>query len=162
MVSQKVAKHSRFIHSSGTKGKIYMRQLKNKQGFTLVELMIVVVILGILVAVAVPIFSAVSANARKKTCLNNIDMIERAVTQYLVDSGADDVYGVFKSTYTGGVTISSQADAEAKLSEAFLACFEGKNFPACPQGETYTITIKENSENRAITVECAEHGKKIN
>ena len=43
--------------------------LKSKKGFTLVELMIVVVIMAILVAVAVPIYSAVTANARKKTCI---------------------------------------------------------------------------------------------
>ena len=38
--------------------------MKSKKGFSLVELMIVVVIMAILVAVAVPIFSAVTRNAR--------------------------------------------------------------------------------------------------
>ncbi len=45
--------------------------LKTKKGFTLVELMIVVVIMAILVAVAVPIFSAVTKNAQKRTCAAN-------------------------------------------------------------------------------------------
>ena len=42
-----------------------MFKLLNKKGFTLVELMIVVVILGILVAIAVPIYSLVTKNAQK-------------------------------------------------------------------------------------------------
>ncbi len=48
-----------------------MKFLKSKKGFTLVELMIVVVIMAILVAVAVPIFSAVTKNSRAKTCAGN-------------------------------------------------------------------------------------------
>ena len=122
--------------------------------------MVVVVILGILVAVAVPIFNAVTANARKKTCLNNIDMIERAVTQYLVNSGADDVDGIFVGGYSGPVTVANQTEAEQKLSPAFLACFDNNELPFCPQGETYTITVKAETENRAIKVECSEHGGK--
>lgn len=137
-----------------------MRKLKSKSGFTLVELMVVVVILGILVAVAVPIFSAVTANARKKTCLSNIDIIERAVVQYLVNSGAETVDGIFKTTYTGPVTVANQEEAEAKLSDAFLSCFENGEFPYCPQHEAYTITINDASEGRSIKVTCAEHGGK--
>ena len=136
-----------------------MRKLKSKGGFTLVELMIVVVILGILVAVAVPIFTAVTANARKKTCHNNIDMIERAVTQYLVDTGADTVQGVFKTAYSGPITVANQTEAEAKLTDEFLNGFEGHHFPFCPDEDSvYTIAIKDNSDERALEVTCSEHG----
>ena len=62
-----------------------MFKLKNRKGFTLVELMIVVVILGILVAIAVPIYSIVTANAQKKTCFANMRMISGACVQYYLE-----------------------------------------------------------------------------
>ncbi|MCH5189576.1 MAG: prepilin-type N-terminal cleavage/methylation domain-containing protein, partial [Oscillospiraceae bacterium] len=40
----------------------------NKKGFSLVELMIVVVIMGILIAVAIPLYGAITKNANNKTC----------------------------------------------------------------------------------------------
>lgn len=70
--------------------------MKSKKGFTLVELMIVVVIMAILVAVAVPIFSAVTKNARTKTCLANQREIQaqlnNAEMSDLITLAVDDTF----------------------------------------------------------------------
>jgi prepilin-type N-terminal cleavage/methylation domain-containing protein len=67
-----------------------MRRMK---GFTLVEIMIVVAIIGLLVAIGVPGFIKARDNARKNTCYNNLRLIAHAVQQRTIDeniaSGSD-------------------------------------------------------------------------
>lgn len=64
-----------------------MRKMLNKKGFSLVELMIVVVIMGILIAVAIPLYGAITTNAKNKTCASNIDTIENAAVIYYTNTG---------------------------------------------------------------------------
>jgi prepilin-type N-terminal cleavage/methylation domain-containing protein len=53
-----------------------------EHGFSLIELMVVVLIIGILVAIAVPIFALAEENTRTKACWGNQRMIEGAVESY--------------------------------------------------------------------------------
>lgn len=62
---------------------IQMRMFKKEEGFTLVELMVVVLIIGILVAIAIPVFGSVQKNARTRSCQANQRTIDGAVTQWL-------------------------------------------------------------------------------
>jgi len=56
-------------------------------GFTLVELMVVVLVLGILVTLAVPIFNAATATARQRTCFANQRVLEGAAQTYCAETG---------------------------------------------------------------------------
>jgi len=64
-----------------------MKTLRRDEGFTLVELMVVVLIIGILVAIAVPVFLNASANAQAKSCQANQRTINGAI-QTAVANGA--------------------------------------------------------------------------
>jgi prepilin-type N-terminal cleavage/methylation domain-containing protein len=66
--------------------------MKKQHGFTLVEIMIVVAIIGLLVAIGIPGFVHARTNARKSTCYNNMRVIAHALQQYALDNGiASDV-----------------------------------------------------------------------
>lgn len=56
-----------------------MKKSNNEKGFTLVELMVVLVIIGILVAIAVPVYTTVQENARLNAHMANIRTIEGTI-----------------------------------------------------------------------------------
>ena len=59
---------------------------KNSKGFTLVEIMIVVAIIGLLAAIAVPNFIQARNSARSSTCINNLRLIDSAKEQYAIEN----------------------------------------------------------------------------
>jgi prepilin-type N-terminal cleavage/methylation domain-containing protein len=59
-------------------------------GFTLVEIMIVVAILGVLIGMAFPNFLKSRSNAQKQICIENLSQIESAKQIWGVESGRND------------------------------------------------------------------------
>ena len=77
-------------------------------GFTLIELMIVILIIAILIGVAVPVYLAASDNAKRSTCQANLRTIDGAINTYFADaleypdtvvSMSSEPYKVLKNSY---------------------------------------------------------------
>jgi type IV pilus assembly protein PilA len=64
-----------------------MNRIHSNKGFTLVEIMIVVVIIGLLAAMAIPAFQKVRASSQDKAVLNNMRQLAGAADQYFLESG---------------------------------------------------------------------------
>ncbi|MEG1834608.1 MAG: type II secretion system protein [Oscillospiraceae bacterium] len=111
------------------------KMLQNKKGFTLVELMIVIVIMGILVAVAIPIYGAVTKNAEKKSCLANQNIISTNLSQYQMTGNGGDMIG----------WATLVADFNGKTGSALPASYRGlfkDGVPTCPTAKAqYSIAI---------------------
>lgn len=106
-----------------------MRKMMNKKGFSLVELMIVVVIMGILIAVAIPLYGAITDNANNKTCASNIKTIKSNAANY-------------RASYNESVQSLND----------IATMFDDKVMPNCPLGDdAYVVGIDTNG---SATVEC--------
>jgi len=97
-----------------------MKLFRKEEGFTLVELMVVVLIIGILVAIAIPVFNAASASARKSACQANLRTLDGATEQWAAADPDND-----KTTLDGDNTtavISGALSAYVKDWGTSTAC----------------------------------------
>ena len=111
-----------------------MKITRNSRGFTLVEIMIVVAIIGLLAAIAVPNFVQARTSARKNTCVNNLRLIQAAKDQYGIEQNKDE----------------SVVPAAADISVYFKAAPLVSGLPKEPQSGTYTPNAISSSPSCSV------------
>ena len=101
-----------------------MSNKKRQSGFTLVEIMIVVAIIGLLAAIAIPSFIKARSESQTKGCINNLRIIDAAKEQAAMEQG-----------WIQGQAIGSGTAEETQT----LAYVKGDVIPTCPANGTYTF-----------------------
>ncbi len=95
----------------------------HRAGFTLVEIMIVVAIIGLLAAIAIPNFIKARATSQANACINNLRQIESGVNQWAMETGQTS------GTPVPGISTVS----------AYIKLNSSSSIPTCPANGIYTM-----------------------
>ena len=115
--------------------KLKKNPLKNEEGFTLIEIIAVLVIMGILAAVAVPKFFDLQTKAREKAVYTAVSEVKVRINQHFAKQ-------LLSGKTFGAITYSS-ADVGLNIGPDFTI----SNWTVGDTNVTFTVTYPANGEN---------------
>ncbi len=111
-------------------------QTSRKSAFTLVEIMIVVAIIGLLAAIAIPNFVKARQTAQKNACIANLKQIDGAIEQYALENKIASGTAVAMTAITGATNYIKVAPSCPATGVDYTGASVGTQ-PVCPSAATY-------------------------